>query len=47
MEAAKSRAVRSLVSRICGEVREEAVFLVDAFGIDDAVLDTPAGVNTG
>jgi len=43
MEPAKSRAVRTLVSRICGEVREEAVFLVDAFGIDAAVLDTPAG----
>ena len=46
MEPVKSRAVRALVNRICGEVREEAVFLVDAFGIDDAVLDAPAGVHT-
>jgi acyl-CoA oxidase len=42
LEAPKSRAIRSLVNRLCGEVREQAVFLVDAFGIPDAVLEAPA-----
>ena len=38
MESAKTRAVRSLVSELCGEVRAEAVGLVDAFGVPDPLL---------
>lgn len=44
LEAAKSRAIRSLVNTLCGEVREQAVFLVDAFGIPDDLLGAPAGL---
>lgn len=43
LEPAKSQAIRALVNRLCGEIREQAVFLVDAFGIPDAVLEAPAG----
>jgi acyl-CoA oxidase len=42
MEPAKTRAIRTMVNRLCGEVREQAVPLVDAFGIPDAVLRAPA-----
>jgi acyl-CoA oxidase len=44
MEPAKSRAIRALVNTLCGEVREHAVFLVDAFGIPDEILGAPAGL---
>ncbi len=37
-EPAKSKAIRLEVNRLCGELREVAVPLVDAFGIPDAVL---------
>jgi acyl-CoA oxidase len=43
LEAPKSRAVRAQVNALCGEVREYARFLVDAFGIPDEVLAAPAG----
>ncbi len=46
LEPAKSQAIRALVNRLCGEVREQAVFLVDAFGIVDGVLEAPAGLGT-
>jgi acyl-CoA oxidase len=44
MEAPKTRAVRTEVNRLCGELREHAVFLVDAFGIPDDVLRAPIGL---
>lgn len=44
MEAPQSRAVRTLVNRLCREVREHAGLLVDGFGIPDAVLGAPAGL---
>jgi acyl-CoA oxidase len=44
LEPAKSRAVREQVNRLCREVAEQAVFLVDAFGIPDEVLRAPDGV---
>ncbi len=41
-EAQKSKAVRALVNRLCGEIREQAVFLTDGFGIPPEILDAPA-----
>ncbi len=35
---AKSRAIRALVTELCGRAREDAVGLVDAFGIPDEML---------
>ncbi len=40
-EGSKSRAVRALVNRLCGDVREVAVALVDAFGIPEPLLGAP------
>lgn len=39
-----AKAVRNLVNRLCREVRGQAVPLVDAFGIPDAVLGAPIAV---
>ncbi len=44
MEPGKSRALRTQLNRVCAEVAEEAVFLVDAFGIPDEVLRAPDGL---
>ncbi len=44
LEAGKSRAIRAQVNALCGEVRELAGFLVDAFGIPDDVLRAPAAL---
>jgi acyl-CoA oxidase len=44
LEPAKSRAIRAEVNELCAELRDEAVFLVDAFGIPDEVLRAPAGL---
>lgn len=41
LEAAKARAVRSQVGRLCLEVRDVALDLVDAWGIPDALLAAP------
>ncbi len=38
MEGNKTKAIRSLVDRLCAEVRSHALPLVDAFGIPDACL---------
>ena len=38
---AKSRAITRLVDKLCREVREEAVALVDSFGIPDSCLAAP------
>ncbi len=37
----KSKAIRNLVNRLCGELRPHAVPLVDAFGIPDELLAAP------
>ncbi|MBW3535703.1 MAG: acyl-CoA dehydrogenase family protein, partial [Gemmatimonadetes bacterium] len=44
VEPTKSRAIRARLNARCGEVREQARFLVDAFAIPDAVLEAPAGI---
>jgi acyl-CoA oxidase len=44
LEAGKSRAIRSLVNRLCRELRPQAVPLVDAFGIPDELLAAPIAV---
>lgn len=43
LETPKARAVRDQVNRLCAEVRDQAPFLVDAFGIPDEVLGAPDG----
>ncbi|MBW3553699.1 MAG: hypothetical protein KY466_09315, partial [Gemmatimonadetes bacterium] len=43
LERAKARGVRALVNELCGEVREDAVALVDAFGIPAELLGEIAG----
>ncbi len=40
-EPGKSKAIRSLVNRLCGEVRGLALPLVEAFGIPDACVGAP------
>ncbi|MGB5174985.1 MAG: acyl-CoA dehydrogenase, partial [Thermoanaerobaculia bacterium] len=41
LESAKAKAIRKLVSKLCLEVRLQAVPLVDAFGIPDPILAAP------
>ncbi|MGB5752732.1 MAG: acyl-CoA dehydrogenase [Thermoanaerobaculia bacterium] len=41
LESAKAKAIRKLVSKLCLEVRLQAVPLVDAFGIPDSILAAP------
>jgi len=41
MESAKARALRDQVQALCGEVRQIAVGLVDAFGIPQNCLGAP------
>lgn len=41
LDGAQTRAIRKLVPRIAGELRDGAVALVDAFGIPDACLAAP------
>jgi acyl-CoA oxidase len=43
-EPPKSKAVRTQVNALCGELRDLAPFLVDAFGIPDEVLRAPDGL---
>ncbi len=45
IESGKSKAIRKLVNRLCREVREQAVPLVDAFGIPDALLAAPIAMD--
>lgn len=47
MEGVKTRAIRAQVNRLVGEIRPDAVALVDGFGIPDRVLRAPAGVREG
>ena len=42
MEPPKTRAIRRLVNQLCSGLRPQAAFLVDGFGIPDAVLRIPA-----
>lgn len=41
LESNKSKAIRKLINRLCAEVREQAIPLVDAFGIPEACLGAP------
>ncbi len=43
----KSKAIRSLVNRLCGEVRRDALALVDAFGIPEESLGAPIAEGEG
>jgi acyl-CoA oxidase len=40
----KSKAIRTLVNRLCGDVRGDALALVDAFGIPEKLLGAPIGI---
>lgn len=44
MTGAKTKAIRRLVDDLCGEVRKDALCLVDAFGIPDDLLAAPIAV---
>jgi len=41
VDPGKSRAIRSLVNTLCGELRPYAADLVEGFGLGDGVLDAP------
>jgi acyl-CoA oxidase len=47
IEGVKAAAIREEVNRLCAEVRGEALSLVDAFGIPDALLAAPIGIGAG
>ena len=44
MEAGKSLAIRKQVTRLCKELKDDAVWLVDAFGIPNPMLGAPIGI---
>jgi acyl-CoA oxidase len=44
LEAGKAKAIRKLVNRLCGEVRHQALPLVDAFDIPDELLAAPIAI---
>lgn len=44
MEGVKTKSIRKLVNQLCWEVRQEAVPLVNAFGIPDSCLSAPIAV---
>jgi acyl-CoA oxidase len=44
LEAGKAKAIRKLVTRLCGEVRLQALPLVDAFDIPDELLAAPIAI---
>ncbi|MEM7353744.1 MAG: acyl-CoA dehydrogenase [Acidobacteriota bacterium] len=44
LESSKAKAIRKLVNQLCREVRQQAVPLVDGFGIPDALLAAPIAV---
>jgi acyl-CoA oxidase len=41
LEGVKTKAIRKLVNQLCWEIRQDAVPLVDAFGIPDPLLGAP------
>ncbi|MEZ4847934.1 MAG: acyl-CoA dehydrogenase [Bacteroidia bacterium] len=47
LAGSKSKAIRKEVEKLCLEVRQEAVALVDAFGIPDQILGAPIALNLG
>ena len=47
MESSQTRAIRALVNELCREIREQALPLVDAFGIPDDLLAAPAALRRG
>lgn len=46
MDGAKTKAIRKQVNQLCWEVRQNAVALVDAFGIPDSCLAAPIAIAT-
>ena len=46
IEAAKARAIRAQVNQLCAEIRQQAVPLVDAFGIPEELLAAPIAVDS-
>jgi acyl-CoA oxidase len=44
IEGSKAKSIRDLVNKLCAEVREQAVPLVEAFGIPDKVLAAPIAI---
>lgn len=46
MTGVKTKAIRKLINKLCWEIRQEAVPLVDAFNIPDSCLAAPIIVNT-
>jgi len=44
MEGVKTKAIRKLVNQLCWEVRQEAVPLVNSFGIPDSCLAAPIAI---
>ncbi len=47
MEGSQTRAIRAQVNRVCGEIRDQALPLVDAFGIPGDLLSAPAAQPRG
>ena len=45
MTGPRSKAITRSVNRLCGELREHAALLVDAFGIPDRALGAPIGLS--
>lgn len=46
IEASKAKAIRNLINKLCVAVREQAVPLVDSFGIPDEILSAPIAVGS-
>lgn len=45
VEAPKARAMRTILNALCEEVRQQAVHLVDAFGVPESCLAAPIAVS--
>ncbi|MCB0494758.1 MAG: acyl-CoA dehydrogenase family protein [Cyclobacteriaceae bacterium] len=45
MEGVKTKAIRKLINKLCWEVRQDAVPLVEAFAIPDSCLAAPIALN--
>ena len=46
MEGVKTKAIRKMLNQLCWEVRQDAVPLVDSFGIPEACLFAPIAIRT-
>ncbi|RED97972.1 acyl-CoA dehydrogenase family protein [Marinoscillum furvescens] len=46
MEGAKTKAIRRVINQLCLEMREDAVALVDAFGIPESCLAAPIAMRS-